>query len=145
MLTHRGLSLIVAATLLVTGSFFTAAIVSVAHGASFPDQREQAASTIASTTAYGLSANSSTRLVATSSDNRRVALSIESDSCAAGGVTYLQFNDVAAAANTGNRLGAGTATSSETLGQDDPMVRGSIRALSTTACTILVTEWRLAQ
>lgn len=119
------------------------------EGADFPQQSARSES-YASTTAYSLTwGTTATRIVATSTradatttlpeTYGRTSLTLQPINCSSGSV-YVQFNDVAAATSTGLWINA---SSTETFGDNVPMITGSIRAMAASGnCTLLVTETR---
>lgn len=112
-----------------------------AFGASYPDPRENPQS-IASSSVISLTwgAASSRILATTTGKGGRTATAIQAINCGTNGQVWLAFNDFAAGTSTGYSL---TGSSTLVLGQDIPMVTGSIRALASSAnCSVLVNEFR---
>lgn len=123
-------------------------------GAEFPqasNSPKQYASNTATTLTWGATA---TRVVSTSTRNAagggidvatagRSGITFQARNCGAtagaGGI-WLNFNDVAAATNTGYFLGASTTL---TFSDDVPIVNGSVTAAATHGtCVLHTTEWR---
>lgn len=120
-------------------------------GAEFPqasNSPKQYASNTATTLTWGATA---TRVVSTSTRNaagggidvataNRSAVTFQARNCVSTGGIWLNFNDVAAATNTGYFLGASTTL---TFADAVPSVYGSVTAAATHAnCVLHTTEWR---